>query len=140
MFSLRLSQTRRSERLTKIDEKGSLGVIRIKKGRSGGNPKDLGIMAGKCLGAGHIAVGVDVDDPGEDVGEILERIDIVEFTSLSRSVRRWWPNARLRGPALNFGAATEGPLIDRHEYLMVGVSGEVVVEFLASGLPHRRQL
>jgi hypothetical protein len=137
-----------------------LGVIRIKKGCSGGNPKDLGIMAGKCLGAGHIAVGVDVDDPGEDVGEILERIDIVEFTSLSRSVRRWWrtgeslasglgqnftplpttPNARLRGPALNFGAATEGPLIDRHEYLMVGVSGEVVVEFLASGLPHRRQL
>ena len=65
----------------KIDEKGSLGVIRIKKGRSGGNPKDFGIMAGKCLGAGHIAVGVDVDDPGEDVGEILERIDIVEFTS-----------------------------------------------------------
>jgi hypothetical protein len=31
---------------------------------------------------------VGVDDPGEDVGEILERIDIVEFTSLSRSVRR----------------------------------------------------
>ena len=111
-----------------------LGVIRIKKGCSGGNPKDLGIMAGIA------AVGVGVDDPGEDVGEILERIDIVEFTSLSRSVRRWWPNARLRGPALNFGAATEGPLIDRHEYLMVGVSGEVVVEFLASGLPHRRQL
>jgi hypothetical protein len=25
----------------KIDEKGSLGVIRIKKGRSGGSPKDL---------------------------------------------------------------------------------------------------
>ena len=123
----------------KIDEKGSLGVIRIKKGRSGGNPKDLG-MTGKCLGAGHIAIRVDVDDPGEDVGERLGRIDIVEFTSLSRSVRRWWPNARLRGPALNFGAATEGPLIDRHEYLMVGVSGEVVVEFLASGLPHRRQL
>jgi hypothetical protein len=92
------------------------------------------------LGAGHIAVGVDADDPDEDVGEILERIDIVEFTSPSRSVRRWWSNARLQGPALNFGAATEGPLIDRHEYLMVGVSGEVVVEFLASGLPHRRQL
>jgi hypothetical protein len=54
-FSLRLSQTGRSERLMKIDEKGSLGVI--KKGRSGGNPKDLGIMPGKCLGAGHIAVG-----------------------------------------------------------------------------------
>ena len=34
----------------KIDEKGSLGVI--KKGRSGGNPKDLGIMAGKCLAPG----------------------------------------------------------------------------------------
>ena len=66
----------------KIHEKGSLGVI--KKGRSGGNPKDLGIMAGKCLGAGHIAVGVDVDDPGEDVGEILERIDILEFTGLDQ--------------------------------------------------------
>ncbi len=70
----------------KIDEKGSLGVIRIKKGRGGGNPKDLGIMAGKkCLGAGHIAVGVDVDDPGEDVGEILERIDIVDYKSVSIS-------------------------------------------------------
>src|SRR4030088_3346387 len=92
-------------------------------------------MAGKSFGGEPIVVGGDVDDPGEVAG--LERIDIVEFPSLSRSVRRWWPNARLRGPALNFGAATEGPLIDRHEYLMGGVSGEVVVEFLASGLPHR---
>jgi hypothetical protein len=41
-------------------------------------------MAGKCLGAGHIAFGVDVDDPGEDVGEIFERIDIVEFTGLDQ--------------------------------------------------------
>ena len=118
---------------------------------TGGNPHQKGSQWGvirktlvswreNALAPGISLLGVDVDDPGEDVGEILERIDIVEFTSLSRSVRRWWPNARLRGPALNFGAATEGPLIDRHEYLMVGVSGEVVVEFLASGLPHRRQL
>jgi hypothetical protein len=78
MFSLRLSQTGGSERLMKIDEKGSLGVI--KKGRSGGSPKDLGIMAGKCLGAGHIAVGADIDDPGEDVGEIFERIDSISLS------------------------------------------------------------
>jgi hypothetical protein len=90
----------------KIDEKGSPGVIRVAVGVI---RKDLGIMAGKCFGAEHIAVGVDVDDPGEDVGKILERIDIVEFTSLSRSVRRWWPNARLRGPALNFWGGHRGP-------------------------------
>jgi hypothetical protein len=93
----------------KIDEKGSLGVIRIKKGRSGGNPKDFGIMAGKCLGAGHIAVGVDVDDPGEDVGEILERIDIVEFTSLSRSVRRWWPQCPAPKPRAQLWGGHRGP-------------------------------
>jgi len=124
----------------KIDEKGSLGVIRIKKRRSGGNPKDLGIMAGKCLGAGISLLGWTLTILVRTSARYSSGSDIVEFTSLSRSVRRWWPNARLRGPALNFGAATEGPLIDRHDYLMVGVSGEVVVEFLASGLPHRRQL
>lgn len=31
-----------------------------------------------------IAVGVGVDDPDEDVGEILERIDIVEFAGLDQ--------------------------------------------------------
>jgi hypothetical protein len=34
--------------------------------------------------AGNAAVGVGVDDPGEDVGEILERIDIVEFSGLDQ--------------------------------------------------------
>jgi hypothetical protein len=29
-----------------------------------------------------VAIGMIVDDPGEDVGEISERIDVVEFACL----------------------------------------------------------
>jgi hypothetical protein len=36
-----------------------------------------------------------IDDPGEDVGQIFERIDI-RSTYRSQSVRRWWPNVRRR--------------------------------------------
>jgi hypothetical protein len=42
-------------------------------------------------------------------------------------------------PQLGSGAITEDPHIDRHKTLVVDVSSEVPIEFLASGLPHPRE-
>src|SRR6266404_415840 len=136
-----MSQTGRSEPLMKIDEKGSLGVIRIKKGRGGGNPKDLGIMAGKNA----LAPGISL--LGWTLTILVRTSARYSSGSISLSLQvcldrcgGGGPMPGSEGPRSTFAAATEGSLIDRHEYLMVGVSGEAVVEFLASGLPHRRQL
>jgi hypothetical protein len=43
-------------------------------------------------------------------------------------------------PQLGSGAITEDPLIDRHKTLVVDVTSEVPIEFLASGRPHPREL
>jgi hypothetical protein len=42
-----------------------------------------------------------VDDPGEDVGQIRERVDVVEFAQLRLAkAKRWWLNVRCRRPTL----------------------------------------